>query len=185
MKVSKELKELFKKYDLTYDEQDPKGNDIFISRNFSVITRPGIEKIQAKMNVLSDYEVVVKDDTEVVLKGKFWVKDKENEPVYSFGEASIDKYECYPLTRTKIENGVSISHQGLEKVLVKKGSVMQNPPYLFAMAEKRALSRGVLKIAGLYKYGIFGEDESDDFSTEVKRQKSQTKSNVEVTKLNG
>jgi len=35
--------------------------------------------------------------------------------------------------------------------------------YPVAMAEKRALSRSVLKIAGFYKYGVFGEDESDDF----------------------
>ena len=35
--------------------------------------------------------------------------------------------------------------------------------YPVAMAEKRALSRVVLKITGFYKYGVFGEDESDDF----------------------
>jgi len=35
--------------------------------------------------------------------------------------------------------------------------------YPVAMAEKRALSRVVLKIAGFYKYGVFGEDESEDF----------------------
>ena len=39
----------------------------------------------------------------------------------------------------------------------------QNPPYHSAMAEKRALSRVVLKIVGAYKFGVFGEDESDDF----------------------
>ena len=38
--------------------------------------------------------------------------------------------------------------------------------YPVAMAEKRALSRVVLKIAGFYKYGVFGEDESDDFKKE-------------------
>jgi hypothetical protein len=31
------------------------------------------------------------------------------------------------------------------------------------MAEKRALSRAVLKMTGLYELGIFGEDESEDF----------------------
>jgi hypothetical protein len=35
--------------------------------------------------------------------------------------------------------------------------------YPVAMAEKRALSRVILKITGFYKYGVFGEDESDDF----------------------
>jgi len=37
--------------------------------------------------------------------------------------------------------------------------------YPVAMAEKRALSRAVLKITGFYKFGVFGEDESDDFNT--------------------
>jgi len=40
----------------------------------------------------------------------------------------------------------------------------QNPPYHSAMAEKRALSRVVLKIVGAYKFGVFGEDEADDFN---------------------
>ena len=39
----------------------------------------------------------------------------------------------------------------------------QNPPYHSAMAEKRALSRVVLKVVGAYKIGVFGEDEADDF----------------------
>ena len=39
----------------------------------------------------------------------------------------------------------------------------QNPPYHSAMAEKRALSRVVLKVVGAYKFCVFGEDEADDF----------------------
>ena len=35
--------------------------------------------------------------------------------------------------------------------------------YVMEMAEKRALARVVLKAVGAYKYGVFGEDESDDF----------------------
>ena len=35
--------------------------------------------------------------------------------------------------------------------------------YLVAIAEKRALSRAVLKLAGYYQHGVFSEDESDDF----------------------
>ena len=35
--------------------------------------------------------------------------------------------------------------------------------YPVAMAEKRAMSRIVLKLAGFYEHGIFGEEESDDF----------------------
>ena len=44
----------------------------------------------------------------------------------------------------------------------------QNPPYHSAMAEKRGLSRVILKITGFYKYSVMGEDESDDFKRKVK-----------------
>jgi hypothetical protein len=33
--------------------------------------------------------------------------------------------------------------------------------YPIAMAEKRAVSRAVLKLAGLYKEGMYGEDEME------------------------
>ncbi len=35
--------------------------------------------------------------------------------------------------------------------------------YIMEMAEKRAMSRAVLKQAGLYELGFFGEDESESF----------------------
>lgn len=38
-----------------------------------------------------------------------------------------------------------------------------NSWYVMELAEKRALSRVVLKTCGLYKYGVFGEDESENF----------------------
>ena len=38
--------------------------------------------------------------------------------------------------------------------------------YVMEMAEKRALARVVLKAVGAYKFGVFGEDESDDFKGE-------------------
>lgn len=45
----------------------------------------------------------------------------------------------------------------------------QKPPYYSAMAEKRGLSRVVLKIVGAYKYNVFGEDEADDFKQPAPR----------------
>ena len=38
-----------------------------------------------------------------------------------------------------------------------------NTWYVMEMSEKRAMSRAVLKLAGFYELGIFGEDESEDF----------------------
>jgi hypothetical protein len=35
--------------------------------------------------------------------------------------------------------------------------------YPVAMAEKRAMSRAVLKLTGFYELGVFGEDESEEF----------------------
>ena len=38
------------------------------------------------------------------------------------------------------------------------------------LAEKRALSRIVLKLVNAYEYGIYGQDEADDFKREEKQQ---------------
>lgn len=38
-----------------------------------------------------------------------------------------------------------------------------NSWYVLEMAEKRAMSRAVLKLTGFYELGVFGEDESEDF----------------------
>ena len=65
------------------------------------------------------------------------------------------------------------------KAIAKKGEVVMESfgeasanntkqSYPVAMAEKRALSRVVLKIAGFYKHGVFAEDESDDFKRKAK-----------------
>ena len=63
------------------------------------------------------------------------------------------------------------------KAIAKKGDVVMESygeasskntkqAYPVAMAEKRALSRVILKITGFYKYGVMGQDESDDFKRE-------------------
>ena len=91
------------------------------------------------------------------------------------------------ITRTGIEkiqfhNNISVEYnvEKMEpdfivmKAVAKKGDVVMESfgeasanntkqSYPVAMAEKRALSRVVLKITGFYKYGVFGEDESDAF----------------------
>ena len=42
--------------------------------------------------------------------------------------------------------------------------------YPVAMAEKRALSRVVLKLCGAYRFNVYGEDESEDFKREANVQ---------------
>ncbi len=47
--------------------------------------------------------------------------------------------------------------------------------YVLAMAEKRAMSRIVLKLTGFYALGIFGQDESEDFIDSSKYKKVDDK----------
>jgi hypothetical protein len=185
--LPKNIQALLDKYELVFDEEKPKESDVFISPNYKIISRSGIEKIQAIEGVNITYEVIVKDSHEVVLKGVF---TKDGAKLETFGEASLDKKEFYT-TYTKItaESTKGTPYVKEESVvnefLVKKGNVKQSPSYLFAMAEKRCKSRGVLMMVGLYKEGFFGEDEADDFSSFVREQKRQTINtpSVEVKKI--
>jgi len=65
------------------------------------------------------------------------------------------KHVCIKATGKK--EGTVIESYGEASPLNTKQS------YPIAIAEKRALSRVVLKMAGMYQHGIFGEDEADDF----------------------
>ena len=103
-------------------------------QGFVIITRQGIERIQAHKAIRVTYEVVSlsNDLKHVVLKATGEMANGSGLPVQmeTFGESAPDN------TKQK---------------------------YPVAMAEKRALSRVVLKLSGLYEVGVFGEDESDDF----------------------
>lgn len=162
------LNSLFKEYGLNYDPDNKRDSDVFISKNFKIITRSGIQKIQAHLKIESSYEVVFIDPCSIVLKGTFVMKDVATE---TFGEASVDRKQFIVTSKSvKKPDGTEASEEEINEVVLVNGNVQGNPPYLAAMAEKRALSRGVLQLAGLYKHGVFGEDEADDFKKEVKRQ---------------
>lgn len=137
MKTKKEkLTELYKFYELTPE-------DVFKSpQGWVIITRSGIDTIQAKADIRISYQEIIVEQDFVVLKAVATMKDRE---ITSYGEASA------ATTRQK---------------------------YLVAMAEKRAMSRVVLKLTGFYEAGAFGVDESDDFSDAAKKS-TQTKPNLD------
>ena len=68
-----------------------------------------------------------------------------------------------PDDASHLENGLNIQTFGsaLKGVDFKTGNT--NSWYVIEMAEKRAMSRAVLKLTGFYELGVFGEDESEDF----------------------
>ena len=123
------LLELYKKYDLQKD-------DVYKHQHYVIITRQGIEKIQAKENITITYEVVKCETNFAVFKANAYLSAKPNTILETFGSA-------------------------LKGTGYKDGNC--NSWYVAEMAEKRALSRAVLKLTGFYELGVFGEDESEDF----------------------
>lgn len=118
--------------------------DVFKSpQGWSIITRHGIDKIQAKANIKITYEPIVTERDFIVMKA-YGVS--EGKTIETFGEAN---------------NGAH------------KPNCRQ--PYPVAMAEKRAMSRVVLKLTGFYELGAFGEDEADDFGVEAAKHRKALK----------
>ncbi len=141
------LKELYQKYELT--PEDIFTKDIGYGDNkktFTIITRSGIEKIQAKENISVNYEVIKCETIFSVIKANAFVQTKPNTIIESFGSA-------------------------LKGATFKEGNCQSW--YVVEMAEKRALSRAVLKLTGFYQLGVFGEDESEDFKKTNKIDKEK------------
>ena len=116
------IAELYKKYNLVAD-------DVYKHQHYLIITRAGIDKIQAIEGIKIAYEVIRCEPNFCVIKAT--TKDLE-----TFGSA-------------------------IKGSSFKDGNT--NSWYVMEMAEKRAMSRIVLKVCGFYELGVFGEDESEDF----------------------
>lgn len=120
------IAELYKEYGLEKE-------DVFKHQHYLILTRSGIEKIQAKAKVEISYNVERCEPNFAVVKA---FAQMENISIETFGSA-------------------------LKGNDFKDGNT--NSWYVMEMAEKRAMSRAVLKITGFYELGVFGEDESEDF----------------------
>lgn len=120
------LAELYKKYNLTKD-------DVYKHQHYIIITRSGIDKIQAIEKIYIDYNVINCEKNFCVVKAN---ANKEDAKIQTFGSA-------------------------LKGESFKDGNTQTW--YVMEMAEKRAMSRAVLKLTGFYELGVFGEDESEDF----------------------
>jgi hypothetical protein len=107
--------------------------DVFKHQHYLIITRSGIDKIQAIENIVINYDVINCETNFCVVKA---TANKGDASIQTFGSAL--KGESY-----------------------KDGNT--NTWYVMEMAEKRAMSRAVLKLTGFYELGVFGEDESEDF----------------------
>ena len=122
------LKQKYIKYNLTKD-------DVFKHQHYIILTRSGIDKIQAIEGIEIDYEVIKCEKDFCVVKAHA-KKDETETFIQTFGSA-------------------------LKGAGFKDGNT--NTWYVMEMAEKRAMSRAVLKLTGFYELGVFGEDEAEDF----------------------
>ena len=120
------LLEMYNTYELSKE-------DFFKHQHYTIITRQGIDKIQAKAKIQINYEVIRCEPNYAVFKA---IASKGAANIETFGSAL--KGDTYKDSTT-------------------------NSFYIAEMAEKRAMSRAVLKICGLYELGIFAEDESESF----------------------
>ena len=107
--------------------------DVFKHQHYTIITRAGIDKIQANIDISIVYDVIKCEPHFAVVKANANVGEKK---IQTFGSA-------------------------LKGSTFKDGNT--NSWYVMEMAEKRAMSRAVLKLAGFYELGVFGEDESESF----------------------
>lgn len=112
--------------------------DIFKHQHYLIITRSGIDKIQAIENIIIDYEVIncERDFCVVKANATMMAQGSTKPTIQTFGSA--------------------LKGEGF-----KDGNC--NTWYVMEMAEKRAMSRAVLKLTGFYELGVFGEDESEEF----------------------
>ena len=128
-------------------------SDVFASekQGFQIITRTGIEKIQYKDDIMVTYEVITASKDYVLVKA---VAKKDNRWVETLGSAAKGEFK---MVEKKKRSGGTYS-----SLTLIGGST--DSWYVAEIAEKRALSRAVLKITGLYEHGCFGEDENkEDF----------------------
>lgn len=125
---------LYKKYELT-------EKDIYKHRHYLIVTRQGIDKIQAKEKIFIRYEAVKVEAEFCVVKAS---AQKEDAKIETFGSA---KY------------GGKVQNEAGKWIDLGNTSTW----YVMEMAEKRAMSRAVLKLTGFYELGVFGEDESEEF----------------------
>ena len=107
--------------------------DVFKHQHFTIITRAGIQKIQANNNISVTFEVIECSKNYCVVKA---IAKSDTQTIETFGSAL--KGDTY-----------------------KEGNT--NSWYVMEIAEKRSLSRSILTICGLYQFGVFGEDESESF----------------------
>ena len=116
-----------------YYEYELTPTDVFTHKNYVILTRSGIEKIMAKSKIIVTFKIIKSERDFASVLATSY-----------FGKRTLETTGS-ALRGTSYKDGNTQSH------------------YVLEMAEKRAMSRAVLKILNLYEIGVKSEDEADDF----------------------
>lgn len=86
------LNEIFVKYQLIYDKENPnsKSNDVYKHKHYTIITRQGIQKIERQAGIRCEIDIVpsVSNPTSITMKGTGI--DKNGVTYSTFASASPD-----------------------------------------------------------------------------------------------
>ena len=140
-----------------YKKYGLEQEDTFKHAHYTILTRSGIEKVQRGCNIQVTYEVIKCEPEFACVKATGTMGDAVIE---TFGSAKRGK------------------------VPTTKGDGNTSSWYVMEITEKRAMSRCVLKLAGLYELGHMGEDESEDFKPPTRSQQRSTEINRYNDELN-
>ena len=132
--------------------------DVYKHRHYTIITRTGIEKTMFSKQITISYEVIHCSPEFAVIKANATMPNAL--PVETFGSA--------------LYGGKVKDEYGKFKDIGNTTS-----RYIIEIAEKRAMSRAVLKITNLYSEGVYGEDEIDDLkSMDITPKQEPTKKKI-------
>lgn len=154
-----EIRKLFEKFGVMLD-----NDDVWTVQKATVIKHKALERLAVAANVTFDKPQVLRceaDEAVILVHGTMCAADNKNgggtRHEWSIGEARIVRM----VDSGKTNNwGKPIYEPGPDEM----GNYQITPKqaaYPFAMAEKRAKDRVILKLAGLH--GLYSEDEADEF----------------------
>lgn len=142
MTRKEKLNGLYQKYNLT--KEDTYHNS---KQGWTIITRSGIDKIQEAAGIEIEYDIISHDLVNVIIKATGKI-NLESDEEFSAREKKAEQPWMVDRKCKRIETFGEASPKN-----TKNG-------YPVAIAEKRAMSRVVLKLTGFYQEGVYGEDEA-------------------------
>lgn len=162
---------LYKEYELAKEH-------VFTHPHYIIITRPGIDQIQLKagIKVKFDLQAVSDDHSRVIIKATA----QRYFPNYKTAPegGAMDSFGNHIPEGEKYEAGGEIKEV---ETFGESAPNNNKNAYNVAMAEKRALSRAVLKLSGLYAVpGLMSMDEYKGSVEEEWKEQNQKESKSKI-----